>query len=69
MLETEPDEKPTTNVNVILPKDKQPSYQEIDRERVVQPQFKKEHLQSWKAGVSTTKKTAKVAGGALKLGY
>ena len=67
--ETEPEEKPTTNVNVVLPKHKQPSYQEIDREEGGATAVQKGVGNLGKAGVATTKKTAKVAGGALKLGF
>ena len=67
--ETEPEEKPTTNVNVVLPKDRQPSYQEIGSDEAGATAVQKGVGNLSKAGFSATKKTAKVAGGALKLGF
>ena len=67
--EIEPEEKPTTNVNVVLPKDKQPSYQEIGSDEAGATAVQKGVGNLGKAGFSATKKTAKVAGGALKLGF
>jgi len=67
--ETEPEEKPETTVNVILPKDKQPSYQSIDSDEAGATAVQKGVGNVGKASFSATKKTAKVAGGALKLGF
>jgi hypothetical protein len=65
-----PDDKPTTNVNVVLPKDKQQlGIEKIDSAEGGATATQKAAGNLGKVGFAATKKTAKVAGGALKLGF